>query len=216
MEQNKLKRFERIIQNFLLIIVFVVCSVAIFKTCESCSAQNKLEPEPTGVYYACDTLKDTIVAPIRTQLTVTNELIDEVEKYIKTKTNKHHQLIPKYLVLAGLKNDIDICFMMAQTQVETCYGTLGAGREVSRRSLFGVAIHKYGDYEKAINHYCEVLHKYYLKPGKTEQHLMSKYVTNSGARYAENPNYEHDIRTAYNHIKKHTNIYNLQEEYKNI
>ena len=143
-------------------------------------------------------------------------MIVEVDKYIKTKTNSHHQFIPKYLVLAGLKYDIDICFMMAQTQVETCYGTLGAGREKSRHSLFGVAYQKYPNYENAIDSYCKLLHKSYLGNSRTEQHLLTKYVTLRGGRYAENPNYERDLRIAYNHIKKNTNIYQLQQDYKNI
>ncbi len=104
--------------------------------------------------------------------------------------------------------------MMAQTQIETCYGTTGAGRESSRRSMFGVIQKRYPNYEDAINHYCEVLKKYYLVKGKTEQHLMTKYVTGTGGRYAGNPRYEIELRTAYNHIKRTTNIYSLQEEYK--
>ena len=73
---------------------------------------------------------------------------------------------------------------------------------------------KYPNYEEAINHYCEVLNKYYLVKGKTEQHLMAKYVTARGGRYAENPRYEIELKTAYNQIKRTTNIYSLQEEYK--
>ena len=64
---------------------------------------------------------------------------------------KSHQFIPKYLVQAGLTNDIDICFIMAQTQIETRYGTMGAGRESSRRSMFGVIKKHYPNYESAIN-----------------------------------------------------------------
>lgn len=229
MEQTKLKRFERIIQKCCIILLCVIASLAIMRSCEFCQAKKPLpmDYESTGYYAQCiypDSTAFGIVIPdkatkqinIRTQLTIRDELIDEVQKYIYTKTIKFHRLIPNYIVLAGLENDIDICFMMAQTQVETCYGTLGAGRETSRRSLFGVAQRKYCDYETAIDHYCELLHKYYLKNGRTEQHLMNKYVTVRGARYAENPNYEREIKTAYNHIKRNTNIYNLQQEYKNM
>ena len=114
---------------------------------------------------------------------------------------------------AGLTNNIDICFMMAQTQIETCYGTTGAGRETSRRSMFGVIKRHYADYEQAINHYCEILKKYYLVRGRTEQHLMTKYVTGTGGRYAGNPRYEIELRAAYKQIKSTTNIYSLQQEW---
>ena len=43
---------------------------------------------------------------------------------------------------------------------------------------------------------------------------MTKYVTGTGGRYAGNPRYEIELRTAYNQIKRTTNIYSLQEEYK--
>ena len=144
------------------------------------------------------------------------EIIHEVTKYIKTKTSKSHEFIPKYLVHAGLTNNIDICFMMAQTQIETCYGTTGAGRESSRRSMFGVILKKYPTYEEAINHYCEILKKSYLVKGRTEQHLMTKYVTAKGGRYAGNPNYEKELKLAYNSIKRSTKIYSLQQEYNKL
>ena len=155
----------------------------------------------------------TVQSP-RNKQQVKEELILEVSRYINSITSKSHEYIPRYLVHAGLNHDIDICFMMAQTQIETCYGTTGAGRESARRSMFGVIKRHYSNYESAINHYCEVLKKYYLVKGKTEQHLMTKYVTGTGGRYAGNPRYEIELRTAYNQIKRTTNIYNLQEEYK--
>jgi flagellum-specific peptidoglycan hydrolase FlgJ len=143
-------------------------------------------------------------------------MINEVTKYIKTKTSKSHEFIPAYLVHAGLSNDIDICFIMAQTEIETCYGTMGAGRETARRSMFGVIKRKYPNYEEAINHYCEVLKKYYLVRGRTEQHLLTKYITAKGGRYAENPKYEDSLRGAYNSIKRSTKIYSLQQEYNKL
>ena len=63
-------------------------------------------------------------------------LYDEVRKYIDTKTDKAHDELHRYLVDNGLKYDIDICFMMSQTELETNFGTLGAGRTTSRKSLF--------------------------------------------------------------------------------
>lgn len=145
---------------------------------------------------------------------IQNELINEVVCYIRKQTSNSHKFIPKYLVNAGLDNNIDICFMIAQAQIETCFGTTGAGRESSRRSMFGIIKRHYNNYEDAINHYCVVLKRYYLVNGKTEQQLMTKYVTSTGGRYAGNLNYEIELRTVYNQIRRTTNIYSLQEEYK--
>ena len=214
MEQTKFTRFKRIItKNFLavLIVLMLIVGSIWFSTCGANNTQYEQKPS-----IECVSPQDNITKIDTTQIkeNIKNELIDEVSRYIKRQAPRSHQFIPMYLVQAGLANDIDICFMMAQTQIETCYGTTGAGRESSRRSMFGVISKKYPNYEAAINHYCEVLKKYYLVKGKTEQHLMTKYVTGTGGRYAGNPRYEIELRTAYNQIKRTTNIYSLQEEYK--
>ena len=140
-------------------------------------------------------------------------LINEVEEYIFDIAPKTNKNIPMYLVEHALNYNIDLAFMMAQTQIETIFGTVGVGRESSRHSLFGVAIKKYMNYELAINDYCKILKKYYLTHGRTEQHLLQLYVTTSGARYAENPNYEVLLRKAYKTIINNTNIKNLQLKY---
>ena len=106
--------------------------------------------------------------------------------------------------------------MMAQTQIETNYGTTGMGREISKRSLFGVSSKRYVDYESAINDYCRILNKSYLGRGKTEKHLMTRYVTHGGTRYAVSSNYEAELSKSYKSIVNSTNIQKLQEEWKNL
>lgn len=145
---------------------------------------------------------------------IKNELIDEVESYIFDNFPKTHKTIPTSIVENGLEHEIDICFMMAQTQLETQFGTLGAGRESSRRSLFGVAIKKYSTYDKAVEDYIAILKKSYLTKARTEQHLMRNYTTTKGGRYASNPTYESELRKTYNDIAKKTKIKNLQNMYK--
>ena len=144
---------------------------------------------------------------------IKNELIDEVGNYIFNNYPKTHKDVPTLIVENGLENDIDILFMMAQTQQETGYGTLGAGREKSRRSLFGVAVHKYTNYENAVVDYIRILKKSYLTKGRTEQHLMKRYVTTNGGRYASDPNYEATLRKTYNNISRQTKIKELQNKY---
>jgi hypothetical protein len=144
---------------------------------------------------------------------IKNELIGEVENYIFNNYPKTHKDVPTLIVENGLENDIDILFMMAQTQQETGYGTLGAGREKSRRSLFGVAVRKYTNYENAVVDYIQILKKSYLTKGRTEQHLMKRYVTTNGGRYASDPNYEATLRKTYNNISRQTKIKELQNKY---
>ena len=144
---------------------------------------------------------------------IKNELIDEVETYIFGNFPKAHKDVPSLIVENGLEHNIDILFIMAQTQQETEFGTLGAGREKSRRSLFGVAVRKYTNYENAVVDYIRILKKSYLTKGRTEQHLMKRYVTTNGGRYASDPNYEATLRKTYNNISKKTNIKELQTKY---
>ena len=211
MEQTKFTRFKRIATKYLLVVLIVLMLIMgdlMFTRCNA--TPENCEPVIENVSIQNNVSK---IDTIQLKDSIKNELIAAVSKYVKKQAPRSHQFIPTYLVQAGLSNDIDICFMMAQTQIETCYGTMGAGRETSRRSMFGVIQKKYPNYEAAINHYCEVLKKYYLVKGRTEQHLLSKYVTGTGGRYAANPRYEIDLRTAYNHIKRTTKISSLQEEY---
>ena len=217
MKQTKFRRFKRI--NFkkslavLIVLLFMLGSLYL----TTCNAKTLPQYQDVQIEYVVSQQNSIAnIDTIQIKDNIKNELILEVSKYIKKQAPKSHKFIPKYLVQAGLTNDIDICFMMAQTQIETCYGTMGAGRDSSRRSIFGVIKRHYPDYESAINHYCEVLKRYYLVKGKTEQHLMTKYVTSTGGKYAGDPNYERSLRTAYNQIKRATNIYSLQEEYKKL
>ncbi len=213
MEQTKFTRFKRIAIKHVLVVLIVLMSVLGGLWLTTCNATTPNYEDPK-IEYVLPEKNVTKIDTVQIKDSIQNELINEVSLYIKRQAPKSHKFIPMYLVQAGLTNNIDICFMMAQTQIETCYGTTGAGRESSRRSMFGVIQKRYPNYEDAINHYCEVLKKYYLVKGKTEQHLMTKYVTGTGGRYAGNPRYEIELRTAYNHIKRTTNIYSLQEEYK--
>jgi len=147
---------------------------------------------------------------------IKNQLIEQVENYIYKSFPKTHKTIPTSIVEIGLEKNVDILFMMAQTQIETSFGTTGAGRESSRRSLFGVAKRRYSTYDEAINDYVALLKKSYLTRGRTEQDLMRRYITMSGYKYAGNPNYEAELRNAYSNIKRKTKIKELQNEYMKL
>ena len=207
MEQTKLKRFTRI--AFIFIFAFVLCTGAFMH------ATSNSEFEENIVIENADSMRIK-VNTVSTKDSIQNMIVSEVNAYLQKQSPRAHKFIPKYLVQAGLNNNIDICFMMAQTQIETNFGTEGAGREKSRRSLFGVAVRKYNNYEAAINDYCKILQKSYLGKGRTEKHLMTKYVTHGGARYASDPKYEAELSKTYKNIIKKTNIHSLQNEWNKI
>lgn len=214
MNMSRKTKFKRVLLCALLISLPLIQRIA-SKTHNEQLPENKVE--------MCMNL-DTIFNVDSIQLgqlinpkdSIKNELIDEVENYIFNNFPKTHQTIPTLIVENGLEHEIDIIFMMAQTQLETQFGTLGAGREKSRRSLFGVAIKKYSTYDKAVEDYIAILKKHYLTKGRNEQSLMRNYITTRGGRYASHPYYEVELRKTYNDIKKKTKIDDLQSKYMTI
>jgi len=199
------KQFKKIKNNFVsLIFILMIMLFLLMGNSVNANPINTSNEYKTTI---------TVQSP-RNKQQVKEELILEVSRYINSITSKSHEYIPRYLVHAGLNHDIDICFMMAQTKIETCFGTTGIGK--SKRSLFGIISRSYSNYELAINDWCLLLKKSYLTKGRTEQSLMSRYTTIGGLRYAANPRYEQELRSAYNNIKRNTKIYSLQEEYKRM
>lgn len=202
-----MKRMKR----FLISIIIYICicfSYISFANINNIYYRNNIEN------------KDTIIVQIDTikQLkdSIKYELIKDVSYYIQNKASNINDSIPYYIVKYALEYDIDLCFMMSQTQIETNFGQLGAGREKSRKSLFGVAIKKYDNYNLAVMDYCKLLKRSYLKNGRDEHFLMKNYVNTSGNRYAQDLNYELRLTRTYKFIKNTTNIDELQEKYESI
>ena len=147
---------------------------------------------------------------------IMNHLIAEVDDYISKQSPKANKTIAESIVKHGLNYDIDICFIMSQTQIETNFGVAGVGRESSRRSLFGVVKKRYLSYDAAIEDYSKILRKSYLVKGRTEHDLMKNYVTGSGLRYASATDYEAKLSKTYKTIVKRTNIEELQKQLENV
>ena len=141
------------------------------------------------------------------------QLVGEVTFYIKKVAPTSYDALPAYMVDQCLDNDLDICFMLSQTQLETCFGTLGMGRAQSRYSMFGVS-RRYTSYENCIADYVALLKSNYLVNGRTEQDLMKNYVNNGGFRYASSPTYEEELTATYKRVVKDTNIRSLQQQYE--
>lgn len=189
-------------KRLLLTSLVVLCALA----CGRTPVNNETPQEADTT--VCDTVRDE-------KTVLKEQLVAEVDSYIKTKTSKSNKHLPNAIVDGCLNNNIDICFVIAQTEIETCFGTTGIGRERSRHSLFGI-YKTYANYEKCIEDYFRVLKKYYLTKGRTEKDLMRNYVTSGGSRYAGNLKYESKLSNAYKEITQETKIHSLQIEYKKV
>lgn len=150
------------------------------------------------------------------KLKIEKELKAEVKSYIAKLYKNCPDIIPNKIVEVGLMEDIDICFMMAQSQIETCFGKLGIGRASSKHSLFGVERAYYKNYAEAVYGYVKMLKTSFLVSGKTEQQLMRRYVNKKGNRYATNPRYEAELTAAYKTIVSKTAIAQLQQQYRQL
>ena len=142
-----------------------------------------------------------------------NDLTNEVSTYILNNSRHTDTLfvteISEHIVNRALDNHIDICFILAQGHLETCFGSYGIGK--SKKSIFGVYKH-YNSYIECIDYYVYLLRNNYLV-NKTEMQLMNNYVNKHGYRYAEDKKYEHRLKNCYSKVNKSTSISELQSKY---
>lgn len=136
-------------------------------------------------------------------------LKSEIDAYIDNNAKKNHN-ISGPLIDNAMKYDLDICFMMAQAEQETCYGNTGIGR--TNKSMFGVISRSYRTYRECIEDYSCLIRTSYLGKRKTEKHLMVNFVSLGGYRYASDKRYESSIKARYKKIKSSTDIDKYQKE----
>ena len=150
------------------------------------------------------------------------ELVNEVDNYIK-KAAPQSSLDGYVIVEECLNNSIDICFVLAQGEQESHFGTAGLARRTN--SVFNVyafdgqthdEISEKGKYKHpnySVQPYIELLKKDYLVNGKTEYDLMDgQYINKNGARYASAENYEKMLLDKYTKIRQNTKIDSLSQE----
>lgn len=208
---------EKKVKRFLAIIMFLTC-VFIFSGSFIANSTVSIRPIEISNVFINDTnsVKNDSSISDTTNMrdSLRHKLIKNVDDHIRKNFRIYDKNLPMYLVDHSLKYNIDLCFMMAQTTIETGFGTAGAGKPSSRHSLFGVC-KRYSNYNNAIEDYCKLLRRSYLGNKKTEHDLMKNYATLGGARYASNKRYESELSNEYKRIRNKTQIYELWKELKN-
>ena len=212
-----MKKMKRLIISMFIITLFSICAVFAMDYNINCTNWNISKPDTTKIE-----IVDTLELKQIQLDSIKQQMVIEVTNYIKKQAPKSNDSIADYLIEHSIKYNIDLCFMMSQTEIETNFGTTGAGRESSKRSLFGVHIYPgtpfkgYKNYNIAVEDYCKLLRKSYLVKGRDEQYLMKNYINRSGNRYAAAGKYEVHLRNTYNKITRNTFIDELQLAYKSI
>lgn len=150
------------------------------------------------------------------------ELVNEVDNYIKSIASQSS--LDGYVIVEECMNSgIDICFVLAQGESESHFGTTGLARRTN--SVFNVyafdghsheEISEKGKYKHpnySVAPYIELLKNDYLVNGKTEYDLMdTEYVNKYGKRYASSETYERSLLDKYTKIRQSTKIDSLSQE----
>jgi hypothetical protein len=151
------------------------------------------------------------------------KLIDEVDDYI------HHVASSSALngfviVEKCIEYDIDICFVLAQGEIESHFGTMGLARKTN--SVFNVFAFDGHDYDKinangkyahpndCVEPYLNLLKRDYLVNGKTEYDMLIEFTNKDGKRYATNEQYETNLLNKMTKIKNVTTIDSTYQELK--
>lgn len=144
------------------------------------------------------------------------ELSNEINTYISKVSNGASSLSGLVVATQCLEYDIDICFVLAQGEQESHFGTQGIARKTN--SVFNVFAFdghsynkinsngKYNHPNDCVEPYLKLLKRDYLADGKTEFDLLHKYVNKNGARYASAESYEDSLCNKMNKIKSETRI----------
>lgn len=149
-------------------------------------------------------------------------LVNEVQKYIE-------QIAPSsnlrgYAIVEECeKYDVDICFVLAQGEVESSFGTKGIASKLN--CVFNVGIYDNKTTEQiedkyrfeypneSIEPYLKLLTTKYLI-NKLEHDLMRKFVDINGNRYASDKDYEIKISSKYKFICENTKIHEYHDMMK--
>ena len=166
--------------------------------------------------YAYDCLKEAEITYWDYKCT----LVEEVQNYITTVAPSSN--LRGYAIVEECeKYNIDICFVLAQGEIESHFGTKGIASKLN--CVFNVGIYDNKTIEQieskyqfhcpneSIEPYLKLLNTRYLV-NKTEQELMYKFVDINDNRYASDPEYEVKISNKYKSIIENTKI----SEYHNM
>lgn len=213
--KNFIKNHTGIVCFLVFIIVFAVCSYIFSALLDRTIDENKYHSYTRYEIYTemnqltYDSLKSV--------------LVEQVNSYIQ-QSAPTSALDGLVVVNNCIDYDIDICFVLAQGEIESHFGTKGLARKTN--SVFNVyafdgkelhEINKNGKYkhpDDSVEPYIELLKREYLVENKTEYDMLKKYVNYRGNRYASAPDYEQKLSSKIEKIQQTTDIENTYQMLK--
>lgn len=182
------------------------------------SKSGKIEYEEYSYPYDC--MMEAELNYLETKINLTREVQAYIDKVAPTSNVRGYAIVDECE-----KYNIDICFVLAQAEIESHFGTKGLGSKFN--NVFNVDVHDkvkgkkdmnkkyiYQYPNESIEPYLQLLTNKYLI-NKLESDLLVKYVDIYGSRYATDVDYEAKLRSKYNSIVDNTNIAKLQEMLRN-
>lgn len=208
--------FKKIMQFTAFILLLVTAGFTLWNTYK---IKNDYKCEYEEYSYAYDCVREAELKYHE----IKSVLCDEVQNYI-TSIAPSSNLRGYAVVEECLHYGIDICFVLAQGEMESHYATKGIGRKLN--NVFNVGVYdnltyseisknyKYDYPNQSIRPYLELLTESYLV-NKTEEDLLHDFVNTQGNRYASDINYERKLKEKIEYIKLSTNINELQDKLAN-
>lgn len=170
--------------------------------------------------YPYDCMMDAELNYIEAKTNLTREVQAYIDRVAPTSNVKGYAIVDECE-----KYNVDICFVLAQAEIESHFGTKGLGSRFN--NVFNVNVHDAVKSEKDMNKnyiyqypnesiepYLQLLTTKYLV-NKIESDLLVKYTDVNGLRYATDANYENKLRSKYNSIVDSTEIAKWQGVMKN-
>ena len=206
--KNFIKNHTGIVCFLVFIIVFVVCS-CIFSATTIDRAIEKAKYHSYTRYEIYSEMNQLTYDSLK------SVLAEQVNSYIQ-QSAPTSALDGLVVVNNCIDYDIDICFVLAQGEIESHFGTKGLARKTN--SVFNVyafdgkelhEINKNGKYkhpDDSVEPYIELLKREYLVENKTEYDMLKKYVNYRGNRYASAPDYEQKLSSKIEKIQQTTDI----------
>lgn len=169
--------------------------------------------------YAYDCMKEAEITYWDYKCALVNEVQNYIEQVAPASNLRGYAIVEECE-----KYNIDVCFVLAQGEIESHFGTKGIASKLN--SVFNVGVYddktvetvdrKYRfDYaNESIEPYLKLLTTKYLV-NKTEEELLIKFVDINNKRYASNPNYEAMLSAKYKSISENTKIVEYHAQMKN-
>ena len=181
-------------------------------------ANHQIEYEKYSYPYDC--MMEAELNYLETKIQLTKEVQSYIDKVAPTSNIRGYAIVDECE-----KYNVDVCFVLAQAEIESHFGTKGLGSKFN--NVFNVDVHDkvkgkkdmnkkyiYQYPNESIEPYLQLLTTKYLV-NKLESDLLIKYVDINGSRYASDTDYEAKLRSKYNSIVDNTNIVQLQGMVRN-